>query len=587
MKSVFSGRVGRIAAIGAILLFSASCVTVNEELGENFIPTDQKWDVFPQQPAPLTDIKLQMADSLSGYNSTRFTFGSVKDDVIGTTVKGTTFTLVPLADSLDFGKNTEVTGFHFTAVRDTLSTVYDYQQKIIQNVYVYALNEPLDSTVLYTGEFMDEENREKYLNLSEKITDGIPVYDGGDSLSFGFNEKYARKVMDGIRRFQELGSPKNDSLSWYLKEVPGIYITSDTPATLGGRINMFEINIGYDSGYITGNYAELKIRADYGDRKDVDTSFVFLFGAGDFLQNLAENAEISQFAFNTSDHYYEANDLLNSEELSTEGVPAGKEIYIEGGSGVKPVIKAREIRAIVKKQMEDEGITDISEAVINKATIILPYNVSGNYAALDKFPVILSPTVKLRSTDGKYVTYAGLTDSSISTENQGDINRSLNMYSPDISHHVQEIMKVKEDEDFEKNIAKYDIWFLIMHEEVVEKENTNSSMDNFYQNLMYNSYYNNMMYDPYGYGYGYGGYGGYGYGGYGGYGEYGYNNYYNYYMMAAYANSYNSSSTEEATIELDKDRYYRCTLNGPEYSSNIDELPRLKVTFSAPKTAEK
>ena len=137
MKSVFSGRVGRIAAIGAILLFSASCVTVNEELGENFIPTDQKWDVFPQQPAPLTDIKLQMADSLSGYNSTRFTFGSVKDDVIGTTVKGTTFTLVPLADSLDFGKNTEVTGFHFTAVRDTLSTVYDYQQKIIQNVYVY------------------------------------------------------------------------------------------------------------------------------------------------------------------------------------------------------------------------------------------------------------------------------------------------------------------------------------------------------------------------------------------------------------------------------------------------------------------
>ena len=498
MKSVFSGRVGRIAAIGAILLFSASCVTVNEELGENFIPTDQKWDVFPQQPAPLTDIKLQMADSLSGYNSTRFTFGSVKDDVIGTTVKGTTFTLVPLADSLDFGKNTEVTGFHFTAVRDTLSTVYDYQQKIIQNVYVYALNEPLDSTVLYTGEFMDEENREKYLNLSEKITDGVPVYDGGDSLSFGFNEKYARKVMDGIRRFQELGSPKNDSLSWYLKEVPGIYITSDTPATLGGRINMFEINLGYDSGYITGNYAELKIRADYGDRKDVDTSFVFLFGAGDFLQNLAENAEISQFAFNTSDHYYEANDLLNSEKLSTEGVPAGKEIYIEGGSGVKPVIKAREIRAIVKKQMEDEGITDISEAVINKATIILPYNVSGNYAALDKFPVILSPTVKLRSTDGKYVTYAGLTDSSISTENQGDINRSLNMYSPDISHHVQEIMKVKEDEDFEKNIAKYDIWFLIMHEEVVEKENTNSSMDNFYQNLMYNSYYNNMMYDPYG-----------------------------------------------------------------------------------------
>ena len=56
-------------------------------------------------------------------------------------------------------------------------------------------------------------------------------------------------------------------------------------------------------------------------------------------------------------------------------------------------------------------------------------------------------------------------------------------------------------------------------------------------------------------------------------------------MMAAYASSYNSSS-EKTSIELDKDRYYRCTLNGPEYSDKVEELPRLKVTFSAPKTAE-
>ena len=49
---------------------------------------------------------------------------------------------------------------------------------------------------------------------------------------------------------------------------------------------------------------------------------------------------------------------------------------------------------------------------------------------------------------------------------------------------------------------------------------------------------------------------------------------------------YNSPS-EKTSIELDKDRYYRCTLNGPEYSDKVEELPRLKVTFSAPKTAEK
>ena len=181
MNLNFLGRVSRLAAIGAILLGSAACINVNEELGENLIPTDQKWDVFPQDPAPLTQIRLQMADSLSGYSSSRFTFGAVKDDILGTTVKGASFTLVPLADSIDLGTNTRVNGFHFTAIRDTLSTVYDSQQRIIQNVFVSELKAPLDSNILYAGAFMNDEVSEKYLNLSERITEGIPVYATSDS----------------------------------------------------------------------------------------------------------------------------------------------------------------------------------------------------------------------------------------------------------------------------------------------------------------------------------------------------------------------------------------------------------------------
>ena len=580
------GRVCRIAAIGAILLFSASCIKVNEHLGENLIPTDQKWDVYPQEAQPLKDIRLQMADSLSGYSSTRFTFGAVKDDLMGTTIKSTSFTLVPISDSLDFGKNPKDRGFHFTASRDTLSTVYDSQLRMIQNIYVYELKQALDSTVLYSGAF----DTDKYVDKSSVITEGIPVYDGGDSLSFEFSKEYAESLIEKLQKTDL------DSLEIYVQGdaskgiagIPGIFITTDSPASYGGRINMFDLEIDINKDYgITGNYAELKFRADYGDRKDVDTSFVFFFGPGDFLKNLKKNEEITQFAFNTGLHLYEANDILNGEEMARGGVVAKDKIYVEGGSGVKPVIKAAEIREIIEAQMMAAGISDIKEAVINKATIILPYNVNGDYDLLDKFPDILSPTVKLKSSTGNFVTYAGLTDASISTENQGDINRSLSMYSPDISHHVQEIMKLKKDENYDKNISKYDIWFLVMHEEVVETEN-NNSMNDMYQNLMYSSYYNNMMYDPYGYGYGYGGYGGYGYGGfggYGGYGGYGYNNYFNYMMMAAMAGSYNQTN-EKSTKELDKDRYYRCTLNGPEYDGTLEELPRLKVTFSAPRSAE-
>ena len=162
------------------------------------------------------------------------------------------------------------------------------------------------------------------------------------------------------------------------------------------------------------------------------------------------------------------------------------------------------------------------------------------------------------------------------------------MYCPDVSHHVQEIMKIKQeagetDADFQKRLSKYDIWLLIMHEEIKETNTSGSQYDDYYNSLLYNSYYNNMMYDPYGYGYGYGGYGGYGYGGYGGYG-YGYDNYYNYYMMAAYANASSSSSTtSSSSIELDKDRFYNAVLNGPAAGGDdISQKPRLKITLSAP-----
>ena len=289
----------------------------------------------------------------------------------------------------------------------------------------------------------------------------------------------------------------------------------------------------------------------------------------------------TQFAFNASSHQSIEN------KFAEEWSQGSKEkLYIEGGSGVKPVITAREIRNIVTDMLAAEGITNFNEVVINKASIILPYEEPADYRELDKYPTILSPTVKLRSEEGGYITYAGLTDSSVASEDQGDINRSRCLYSPDISHHVQMIINLNEnDADFEKNIESYNIWLLIMHDEVVkESQSTSTDYSDYYNSLLYNSYYNNMMYGGYG-GYGYGGYG-YGYGGYGydSYG-YGYNNYYNYMMMASYSSSYSTSETTSRS--LDKDRFYNAVLNGPNFGTELEQKPRLKITFSAPKTAEK
>ena len=573
MNFKFISRVCRIAAIGAILLASASCIYVNEELGENLIPTDQKWDVFTPDPVVLEDIQLQVADSLSAYSSERFTFGSINDPKFGTTIRSTSFTLVPAYDSLDFGTNIRVRQFHFSAVRDTLSTYHDNQQRILQNVYVSELKAPLDTFTLYTGTFMNEANREKYLNLENRITVGTPVYDGGDSLSFDFSIEFAESMVKRLHKNYEIC----DSMDLYLKSIPGIYITTDAPAVEGGRINMFDLPIeANSSGYITGNYAELKFTSDFGDRKDVDTSFVFYFGPADFRDPTSTELP-SQFAFNACN-----NDSMTGEFVENWNNGPKDKLYVEGSGGVKPVITGKEIKEIVTKLLADAGVIDFKEVVINKATIILPYEMPADYTAMEKYPQVLSPTVRLRSEDSGYITYAGLTDSSIASEDQGDINRSTCKYTPDISHHVQQILNLKDD----ANLSSYDIWMLIMHDEVVEEDSSSSMYDDYYNSLLYSSYYNNMMYGGYG---GYGGYGyGYGYGGYGGYDPYGYgygygyDNYYNYMMMAAMSSSYSTSDTSERS--LDKDRYYNGVLNGPGAEG---EKPSLKITFSVPQTAER
>ena len=566
-------RVCRLAAIGAILLGSASCIDIKEELGENLIPTDQKWHVYTPGAVELKDVRLHMSDSLSGYSTSRFTFGAINDGVLGTSIKSTSFTLVPVADTLDFGKNTVVRQFHFTAVRDTISTLYDNQSTMLQNVYVSELKKPLDSTVLYTGAFTEEAIRSEFLDLENRITVGVPIYNGGDSLSFDFDKTWAADFVERLK------TADLDSMDLYVQSMPGIFITTDTPAGEGGRINMFKLPIGTDSyGYITGNFAELKITAEYDySEAPVDTSFLFYFGPADFLEEKAASYP-TQFAFNSSDHETKAE--------YQKGVKATDKILVEGGAGIKPVIKATEIKDILDSLMAEAQINDISQVVINKATITLPFEASGDFSALDKYPMILSPTVRLRSSEGDYVSYAGLTDASIASENQGDINRSLMNYAPDISHHVQEILRLdRNDENFAKKIESYDIWFLIMYSENAVSEST-TGYNEYYQNLLYNSYYNSMMYDPYGYGYGYGygGYGGYGYGGYGSsYGGYS-SNYYNYMMMAAYASGYSGdNSSGDYTVELDKDRFYSAVLNGPEAEG---KKPQIKITFSAPMSAE-
>ena len=542
-------RILTIAALAAAAL--SSCVKIDGRMGAGLVDSSLQYDTYTAE-FTLDNIQMKMADNLSGYSDTRIAVGAIRDDVFGLTTRSSAFALIPANDTLDLGKNPVPVKFDIHFAADSVSCSDASQLHILQNVNVYALTKPLDPK---------ESGTNQDLSMGTgRVTKGVPVYSGKDSLSFEFTDAFAQEYIDKISAIETAGHVI-PSYQDYIDALPGICITMDAPSGNGGRINLFELScLSVSSGqyYRNGNEALLTINSEYdGVRKD--TTFLFIPGEPAFYYEadyLKKNNKFYQYAFNRTSH----------ETKPLEG-QAGEYLYIEGGGGLKPVVLASELRDKALAAIAAKG-GDPAKTVINHATIYLPFEIVGeDYEALDMFPSVISPTCMIQTDTS--VTFAGLSDASASTENQGDIDRANLTYRPDITHHFQEIIKLQ---DVSK-LSRYDIWFLTVHTETVESA---SGYDSEYlQQLMYAQYYNSL-YGGYG-GYGYGGYG-YGYGGYGGYG--GYSNYYNYLMLSQLMNAANSSKVT-TTQELDKDRYYRGILNGPATSQ--DRRPRVRITFSVPR----
>lgn len=554
MKLKASGSFGLLIAASLAISVSQSCVHVDNTLGSSLIPMDQQYEIHTVE-FDIEDIQLRMLDSLSGFSNTRMTLGSIRDEDFGLSTRTCALTLVPIADTLDFGKNPEFRSFHFTVAKDTISCSDENNARIIQNINVYELSEPLDFTASdFTRSFKHGDKR---------ITKGIPVYNGSDSLSFDFNRAFGEKYM-------QISLDDLKDMDSYLKKYPGIVISTDDPVGNGGRINMFQLQLGLNTDYgsLTKDYAKLSFSGEYnGVRKD--SSFFFILSADNMynLDSLAYEKSMNssykfpQFCFNTVTH-----------ESAGKNVGRKGTLLYEGGAGLKPVVPAEELIRLVRSEIAQYG--DPSQAIINKASIILPFEFPEDYKLMYQYPLYLSPTCRLSSSEG--VTYASISNSSSKTDDQGQINRSTLTYSPDITFHLQKLLSLKNDAD----ISNYDVWFLPMSMEISKEESSSSnSMNDYYSALSYMNYMN-MMYGGYG---GYGSYG-YGYGGYGGYGydSYGYNNYMSYYLMSMYASGMNSNTnSSSSTVSLDKDRFFKAVLNAPGATNG--RTPKLKVIYSVPK----
>lgn len=553
-----------VAAAALISLFS--CSDVDYLVGSNLVSDNLRYTMVTGQTTPL-DVNLLKVDSLSGYSQSYVTIGSIRDEELGLTSRSCALRLFPINRTLVFGDDPVVKRLHLSLCLDTVSVNSDTQRRILQNVNVYAVDDELDPRFTYdcNGDISSK------VDWSRRISIGTPVINGRDSLSFDFSTDYARQ-------FLSLTQEDLKDIVSYRRKIQGFYLNTDEPVGNAGRINLFKVQLGYDASYnsLTGNYAKLVVNGNFnGVRKDTMYFFYLspnaMYDVDSLLVNTSSGS-LPQYALN-----------LTSQDASKTTVLQGQTDYlcIEGGGGLKPHISAKSLKRDVLNIIRGNG-HDPSKVTFSKASLVFDYDApDARYEGLDYFPQMLSPTIRMYSVDTtggantRLIHYDGISDASSESENQGDIDLSLQQYSPDITYHLQEIIST-DDETLDKGY--YDIWLLIMYYKTVTTVNQSASdLSDYYSMLAYQQYYSSM----------YGGYGGYGYGGYGyggyGYGGYGYDpytNYYSYMMAAQYASQ--SSTSTSTNLELDKERFYKAKLCGPTYP-DPDRRPRLVFSYAAPK----
>ena len=166
----------RILGLAAVILGCLSCVENDTSLGSDLVPLGQKYKFYTAS-LPIDNVEIAMADSLTGFSSTRITTGAVLDDEYGLTTRTSAVTIIPMfVDSLNIGDNPIFNRFRMSICKDTVSTNIPSQKNILQTINIYELNAPIDKE-------KDFDCNKPLSHASKRITKGCPVYDGGDSLS--------------------------------------------------------------------------------------------------------------------------------------------------------------------------------------------------------------------------------------------------------------------------------------------------------------------------------------------------------------------------------------------------------------------
>lgn len=399
-KTKMSNRLTTVAV--SILSFIAvfSCVKNDRTLGQQFISEDYVLSV----DSTSFDIpfRQRVHDTIQSVSYSKVMFGYITDDLYGTTVVDGASVVVPVSDSSYLGVNPKYVDAYLTLTVDSTVVYTRGNNAIPQNIYLYELIKDVagDSTMYYNNSITPD------CLSSDPISIGSPMLFGTGNVKIGLTRDFGEKLL--------ATSPAEfKDITLFLDRVFGIYVKTDKPDkhVVGGRLNYMSLSTSVITVEYLMNDPEKGI-------KDKDTTVNFVFGY---------SFALNQFS-------------AGSRHLETEH--PSDVLYLDGLSGVKPVIPGLELKDLVDKWADGVCLKeecDKGSILISQAKLILPYDIPDDFEMFEKeHPAKIFP----------FTTNVGAADTTVRMEPLsgilaaagGYMDRSHEYYYCDISSHIQELI---------------------------------------------------------------------------------------------------------------------------------------------------
>lgn len=385
-------------ALLSTLFIYTSCVETDKSLGSQFIS-----DTFVLKldtalfEVPVTNVAL---DSIQGYNTSYMTIGYLNDETFGYTSSGFATNITPFSDSTYFGINPKLKSVYIYINIDSTAVLREDQRGIPQNITVHRLTSDLDTIKMYNTSIRPTDYD------PVPISKGSPIFFGDDSLKIHLSEEFGNELLaTTVAEF--------DSLELFVERIKGLYFTTDTPDIESGGGRMNYISIGTSTIYLS--YYLTDPQRGFNNK---DTTETFTLGYAHSINTVKTSSK-----------------KLNDPNISDK-------LYIESYDGVKPVIRAKDLKQILDTWISKNGFTK-EDVLISRAALVFPFEMDikdydrySNIYPQQIFPCTIS--------NDEYLEYITPLPEIYNNNEIGMINRSKYSYTCEITNYLQDIVKETE-----------------------------------------------------------------------------------------------------------------------------------------------